>query len=81
MSVTTDLGPCSRSVLLAFHSAKPNDILSILAFQKQCSRLERYYRSCHVRIEIAHSCFNLYAPKLAPIFYYAIKHGYRCFIS
>ena len=29
----------------------------------------------------AHWCFNSYATELVPIFYSAIKHGYRCFIS
>jgi len=30
---------------------------------------------------LAQSCFNSYAHKLVPIFYSAIKHWYRCFIS
>ena len=30
--------------------------------------------------EILKRWFNSYAPKLVPIFYFAIKHGYRCFI-
>jgi len=29
---------------------------------------------------LAHLCFNSYAPELVPIFYSAIKPGYRCFI-
>ena len=32
-------------------------------------------------VVLAHSCFNSYAPELVPIFYSAIKHGYRCFVS
>ena len=30
---------------------------------------------------LAHSCFNSYAPELVLLFYSAIKHGYRYFIS
>ena len=30
---------------------------------------------------LAHSCFNSYAPEHVPIYYFPIKHGYRCFIS
>ena len=30
---------------------------------------------------VAHSWFNSYTHKLVPIFYSAIKHGYRCFIN
>jgi len=30
---------------------------------------------------LVHSCFTSYVPEPVPIFYSAIKHGYRCFIS
>jgi len=33
MAVTTDLGPCSRSVIFNLPSAKPDDILSIYIYQ------------------------------------------------
>ena len=75
------MGQCSRSALITF----------IVRVSKQqpvnISTSAGYYRGTvglgRLRIEIKHRypCFNVYAPEHVPIFYSAIKHRYRCFIS
>ena len=80
------MGPCSRSVLITFTvRVTKQHPLNISTSVPVFYRIIKICVLVRVRVikalVIAHSCFNSYAHELVPIFYSAIKHGYRCFIS